>query len=243
MKVPSTEVQNNFGKYMKIAAELEDVVITRKGREIAKLVPCEERNTIGETAVNYIVGDSRGMSYPEFIEMTEKSDLRYELIDGEAFLLTSPSFSHQAAVAELLAGMAVWFRGKKCRPLTSPFDVTLKKSEDNICVVQPDILVVCDMENIDEKGRYSGIPALAAEVLSSSSKSRDMIKKLDLYMQAGVGEYWLVDTDKKEVLVYSFEKQGGVKGIGDFTVFRGDEAVRSKVFEGLEIKLRDIFTV
>ncbi len=45
MKVPSTEVQNNFGKYLKIASELEDVIVTRKGFEVAKIVPCEERTT------------------------------------------------------------------------------------------------------------------------------------------------------------------------------------------------------
>ena len=243
MKVPSTEVQNNFGKYMKIAAELEDVVITRKGREIARLVPCEERITIAEEAVNYIVNSNRKMTYAEFIEMTEKSDLRYELIDGEVFCLASPSYKHQTAVTEILASMHAWFKGKKCRPLTSPFDVTLEKSKDNICVVQPDILVICDKERVNEKGRYFGVPTLAAEVLSGSSKSRDMIKKLDLYMQTGVREYWLVDTEKREVLLYSFNKLAGDNDIGDYSVFKNNEAVRSKVFEGLEIKLQDIFAV
>lgn len=243
MKISSTEVQNNFGKYMKIAAELEDVVITRKGREIVKLVPCEERMTIGEEAVNYIVGGKRRMTYAEFIEMTEKSDLRYELIDGEVYCLASPSFKHQVAVTEILTAMSIWFRGKKCTPLTSPFDVTLEKSKDNICVVQPDILVICDTDRIDAKGRYTGVPTLAVEVLSGSSKSRDMIKKLDLYMQTGVREYWLVDTDKREVLLYSFDKRAGDNDIGDYTIFKDNETVRSKVFEGLEIKLQDIFAV
>lgn len=243
MKVPSTEVQNNFGKYMKIAAELEDVVITRKGREIAKLVPCEDRSIIAEEAVNYIVSSNRKMTYSEFIEMTEKSELRYELIDGEVFCLASPSYNHQLALTEILAGMSIWFRGKKCRPLTSPFDVTLEKSKDNICVVQPDILVICDKETINEDGRYFGVPTLAVEVLSSSSKSRDMIKKLDLYMQTGVKEYWLVDTEKREILLYSFGKRAGDNDISDFIAFKENEAVRSKVFEGLELKLEDIFTV
>lgn len=243
MKVPSTEVQNNFGKYMKIAAELEDVVITRKGREAVKLVPCVERYVVAEEAVNYIVNGSRKMTYAEFIEMTEKSDLRYELIDGEVFCLASPSYNHQIAVTEILTHMGNWFRGKKCKPLTSPFDVTLEKSKENICVVQPDILVICDTGRINDKGRYMGVPTLAVEVLSGSSKSRDMVKKLDLYMQTGVKEYWLVDTEKMEVILYSFDKQEGDNGISDYTVFKDNEAIRSKVFEGLEIKLQDIFAV
>lgn len=243
MKVPSTEVQNNFGKYMKIAAELEDVIITRKGREIAKLVPCEERSVVTEEAVNYIVSSNRKMTYAEFIEMTEKSDLRYELIDGEVFCLASPSYKHQTAVTEILVHMGNWFKGKKCRPVTSPFDVTLEKSKDNICVVQPDILVICDTGRINDKGRYMGVPTLAVEVLSDSSKSRDMIKKLDLYMQTGVREYWLVDTEKREVYVYSFEKRAADNEISEYMIFKNNEIVRSKAFEGLEIKLQDIFAV
>lgn len=73
-------------------------------------------------------------------------------------------------------------KGKDCEPLTAPFDVTLFKEgkAKNINVVQPDILVICDREKIDKNGKYQGIPALVVEVLSESTRSRDMIKKLDL---------------------------------------------------------------
>src|SRR5690606_19766038 len=100
-----------------------------------------------------------------------------------------------------------WFRGKSCTPLTSPFDVTFVKSEDNINVVQPDLIVVCDKENIDVKGKYQGVPTLVVEVLSPSTRSKDMIKKLDLYRQCGVKEYWVVDPVHEQIMVYSFADQ------------------------------------
>lgn len=241
MKVPSTEVQNNFGKYLKIASELEDVIITRKGREIAKLVSCEERLLFAEEAVNYIVSSNQKMSYEQFLEFIEKTDARYELIDGEVFLLASPNFAHQTVVMQLSASMFNWFKGKKCRPLTAPFDVTLEKSKINICVVQPDILVICDTDKIDKKGRYKGVPTLAVEVLSHSTKSRDMIKKLDLYMQTGVKEYWIVDTERKEVYVYSFEKKAGERNISSYETFTSNTVVKSKAFDGMNIRLEEIF--
>ena len=71
MKVPSTEVQNNFGKYLKIASELEDVIVTRKGCEVAKIVSCEERSIIAEEAANYIFNDRWKLSYEEFLKMVE----------------------------------------------------------------------------------------------------------------------------------------------------------------------------
>lgn len=238
MKVPSTEVQNNFGKYLKIAAELEDVIITRKGYEVAKIVPCEERSVVAEEAVNYIFNDRWKVTYEEFLKMVENSDLRYEYIDGEVYLLTSPVYSHQVSVVEILNVLYNWFKGKKCRPLTSPFDVTLIKSKDNINVVQPDIIVICDTDKIDSSGKYKGVPTLAVEVLSRSTRSKDMLKKLDLYMQTDVQEYWLVDPDKKEVSVYSFEKHD----IAEHDTYMGDMIVKSRTFKGLEVRLADIFT-
>lgn len=241
MKVPSTEVQNNFGKYIKIAAELEDVIITRKGKEIAKLVSCEEKFLIAEEAVNYLINDNRKMSYEEFIEFTEKTDARYELIDGEVFFLASPNYGHQTAVAELNFILFTWFKGKKCRPLTSPFDITLVKSEKNICVVQPDIVVICDTDKVNEKGRYMGVPSLAVEVLSKSTRGRDMVKKLDLYMQTGIKEYWVVDTDKKEIYVYNFDKINGENNISDYTAYTKGMILKSKAFDGLEVRLEEVF--
>jgi prevent-host-death family protein len=38
MKVSSTEMQNNFGKYL-VLAEQEEIIITRNGTAMAKLAP------------------------------------------------------------------------------------------------------------------------------------------------------------------------------------------------------------
>lgn len=242
MRVPSTEVQNNFGKYIKIASELEDVIITRQGKEVAKLVSCEERLMLAEEAVNYVINSNHKMSYEEFLEFVEKTDARYELIDGEVFLLASPGFMHQKVIAKMLAGMSIWFKGKKCMPLTAPFDITLERSKNNICVVQPDIVVICDADKVDSKDRYKGVPAIAVEVLSQSTKNRDMVKKLDLYMQTGVKEYWIVDTNKKEAYVYSFGKNSGEYYINNYETFKAGEFVQSIAFKGLQIEIDDLFT-
>ena len=128
-----------------------------------------------EEAEEYTYDNVQKMSYEEFIELTEDSEGRYEYIDGEIYLLASPSYDHQRIIVEILSVMYTYFKGKKCRPLTAPFDVTLiKNSEKN--VVQPDIVVICDTENINEKGRYHGIPALVVEVLSETTKKKDMLK-------------------------------------------------------------------
>lgn len=236
--VTATEIQNNFGKYL-MEVENGDVIITKNGRKTARLTKYREYESdfvIREGAPAYIV-PPRKVSYEEFLEISENSDYRYEYIDGEIYMLASPLYPHQKAVREILASFHIWSRGKECEPLVSPFDVTLFKSEKNINVVQPDILVICDRENIDEKGKYNGVPSLVVEILSESSKRKDFVKKLDLYMSTGVTEYWIVNTDSREVYVYSF-KDNNIEGM---STFKGDEYAKSRIFEGFELDLATVF--
>jgi len=236
MKVSSTEVQNNFGKYLKIAAE-EDVVITRNGKNIARIVTCDRDSYVNEEALEYGAGAKTAMSYEEFIALSESSELRYELIDGEVYLLASPNFKHQFAINELHGTFYNWFKGKKCQAFTAPFDVTLHKSKENINVVQPDVIVMCDIDKVDDKGKYKGVPTLVVEVLSPSTRNKDMIRKLELYRMTGVSEYWMVDVEKKAIHVYQFEQQN----IADYQIFINVDTAESSVFEGLIVKLKDIF--
>lgn len=72
--------------------------------------------------------------------------------------------------------------------------------------MQPDLLIACDLETaVNEKGRYPGTPALCVEILSKSTRSKDMVDKLNTYMLSGVREFWVVDPDKQAVLVYGFK--------------------------------------
>ncbi len=243
MRIKSTEVQNNFGKYMRMAADLEEVIITRNGRDTVKLVSCREplaggsADRVAEEAVGYLYNGPNRMIYEDFLEMTEKSDLRYEFIDGEVYLMASPAYEHQIAVSALLFGFMNWFQEKPCRVLTAPFDVTLRLSERNINVVQPDVLVICDPDRVNAKGRYEGVPSLVVEVLSPATRRKDMLKKLDLYLQAGIREYWLVDPDARQIMVYWFEGDD----IKECRVADGSKTIDSMLFPGLTIDAAKVF--
>lgn len=134
--------------------------------------------------------------------------------------------------------MYKWFDGEKCKPLTAPFDLTLIK-DDTKNVAQPDILVICDTENINEKGKYKGIPTLVIEVLSESTRKMDMLKKLDLYSGSGISEYWIVNPFNKEVYTYFYEEYD----IKDYKVYKEEEVLHSMAFTGLEIPLKKVFEI
>ena len=102
---------------------------------------------------------------------------RYELIDGELYLMSSPSTSHQEIVGEIYAQLHNYLKGKKYN------------------VVQPDILVVCDNTKITNNMGIQGAPDLIIEVLSPASKKHDTLVKYNLYQYYGVKEYWIVDEE------------------------------------------------
>jgi len=235
MRVPTTTFQNTFGKYLKLAIDGEDVIVTKNGRGVAKLIHYNDPMVyvVNEEAREYYI--RKRVTYEEFIEITEKSEARYELIDGELYMLASPSHSHQMMVTDILVQLFTFFAGKKCIPLTAPYDVKLHNDspsfEDDPNIVQPDILVICDEENVDENDRYQGTPSLVVEVTSKSTRNKDIIKKLDLYMKSGVGEYWLVDAEMGIIHVYFFEN----REIEKMHVVKIDEPIYSLAFEGLVV--------
>ena len=49
-----------------------------------------------------------------------------------------------------------------------------------------------------------GTPSLVVEILSPSTRSIDMVKKLNTYIISGVQEYWMVDPKQKTIIGYVF---------------------------------------
>ena len=54
------------------------------------------------------------------------------------------------------------------------------------------------------------VPDFVVEVLSPSTRKKDMTKKLGKYTDAGVREYWLIDPQKGQVIVYDLEHDCGM---------------------------------
>ena len=76
------------------------------------------------------------------------------------------------------------------------------------------------------------------EVLSPSTRTKDMNKKFELFRMTGVREYWMVDVDKKEICVYVFDGNSVV----DYKVFTNVETAESSVFDGLKVSLQLAFS-
>lgn len=131
-------------------------------------------------------------------------DQRVELIDGEFYDMSAPSNRHQAVAGLLHAEFLNHVRKNKgdCYPFIAPNDVQLDC--DDKTMVQPDVGIICN-RNQYVKSHIMGAPDFVAEVLSPSTRRKDMYLKLQKYCTAGVREYWLIDVDRRLILKYDFE--------------------------------------
>ena len=138
---------------------------------------------------------------------------RVELIDGVFYDMSAPTGYHQLVAGHLYSILLSWIRGKKgdCMPFISPVDVQLDC--DNKTIVQPDVLILCDKSKYTP-ARIVGAPDYVAEILSKSTRRKDIFIKLSKYKNAGVREYWMIDPDRKTVMVWNFEKDDEVQMYG-----------------------------
>ena len=141
---------------------------------------------------------------------------RYELVDGSLIVTPSPVTVHQRIVLRL--GMELEHRCPAMfTVLVAPLDVVLSETT----VLQPDVLVARDSELTD--ANLPAAPALAVEVLSSSTARADRVKKRRLYRDERVPEYWIVDLDAR-VIERSTPRDERVEVVADRLEWRPEGA-------------------
>ncbi|MBQ2640778.1 MAG: Uma2 family endonuclease [Lachnospiraceae bacterium] len=132
-----------------------------------------------------------------------------ELIDGVIYNMASPTHRHQTAAGAIYYQLCRYVdsRGGNCMPFIAPADVRLDRDDDTMLV--PDVFVVCESDEpkLSDEGYIDGAPDLVIEVLSPSTRKKDMFIKLEKYRNAGVREYWIVDLQKEKVIVYLFGEE------------------------------------
>ena len=155
--------------------------------------------------------------------------------------MSAPNTDHQKVSVRLQGRIWVFLENKKCQLFSAPFDVRLpvknKKRDDEITtVVQPDLCVICDESKLDTRG-CCGAPDVVVEILSPGNSQKEVQDKFELYEEAGVYEYWIVNPIIEHIIIYTL--QNG-KYIGSKPYAAG-EKISSQVLPGLKIEVKDIF--
>ena len=135
--------------------------------------------------------------------LPEDNRKRYEIIDGELYVSTTPHWNHQQTLLALAVRLDSWNLKNRAGQINLGPGVIF--SEDS--AVAPDIVWLSNQrisEALREDGKLHAAPELIIEVLSRGRKNerRDRETKLKLYSSRGVDEYWIVNWQLCEVEIY-----------------------------------------
>ena len=177
----------------------------------------------------------RRLTYQDYLQIPDES--RYELLEGVLFVVPSPDFRHQAVSRNLEFLLWAFVREHGLGVvLDAPFDVVLTQHD----VVQPDLLFLSEARRGQlTETHLQGAPDLVVEILSPSTRERDLLVKKALYARHGVREYWIVDPREKTAEVWILSKAG-------FTLhglFLEDDILDSLLLPGFRPPLKEIFTL
>ena len=173
--------------------------------------------------------------------LTWDENERIELIYGEPFMMSPPTRKHQKIAGKLYLQIGNYLTGKKCEVYPAPFGVRLFEGEGdqpyNVdTLVEPDITVVCDPDKLDDAG-CKGAPDFIIEVLSPSTQRHDRHIKFEIYQQAGVREYWIVDPEACIVQVHTLEEGKYHSPVA----YNAKSVVPVGIFEDCKIDLSSVF--
>ena len=180
-------------------------------------------------------------SYAEYL--TWMFQERLELFKGKIFKMSpAPSMYHQKVAGNIHGILWNKFKNHSCNLFVAPFDVRLldsKKSKidsDVYTVVQPDLCVICDESKLDARGAI-GAPDLMIEILSPGNSKKEMTHKYELYQEAGVLEYWIVNLVDKTIFIYTLKD--GIF-IGQQPLIE-ESKMKSPLFPQLDFTLSELF--
>jgi Uma2 family endonuclease len=174
------------------------------------------------------------LSYEHLRQLPDDGN-RYEILDGRLVVTPAPSTRHQRAVWNVARVLDRAVQAGYGVAYVAPIDVVLHPTE---AAVQPDLLFVAgDRLHIVAEARIEGPPDLIVEVLSDSTRDRDLGVKLRQYARHGVRWYWAVDPDRAEVRVFAW-REGAYE---EQPVLRRGDRLGCPLFPGVEADVAEVF--
>jgi Uma2 family endonuclease len=175
-------------------------------------------------------------TYEDYLRLPDDG-WRYEVLKGVLHMTAAPAPRHQAALRNLTVGIVRYLESNPLGQVYfAPIDVFLPGALATPC--QPDLFFLSNerLGLVSERG-IEGAPDLIAEVLSPSNWLDDRRTKFEIYAEAGVREYWLLDPKEKTMEVFSLEN-GAYALLGKFVP--GERAC-SRILTGFAPAVAEIF--
>ncbi len=170
-----------------------------------------------------------------YLELANRGSVYVELDDGRIVFPMMPTVLHQTVVLNLAAALRAYARSlpEPGRVVIAPTPVRLWPLK----IREPDVAFY-RAEHLDRVGeQVSGVPDFVAEVLSPSTLALDTGQKMMEYALAGIPEHWLVDPDRRIVVVYVLEGTG-YHLIGEY---RSGEQIWAQTLPGFSLEVDELW--
>lgn len=175
----------------------------------------------------------RLLSPEDYLEREASADSKHEFVNGFILAQAGASRAHNLISASLLARFTLHLKGNPCRAYMSDMKLRVKTNEMD-AFYYPDIMVSCDQSPPSDY--YEDKPVLLVEVLSDSTRSKDKLEKLNVYMKlASLKEYIVIEPKKVSVILW--RKDGD--NIKSYEFVEGDELTLTSI--GLSFPVTDIY--
>ena len=176
------------------------------------------------------------MSLDDFLALGE-TDGKWELDDGVLYIMASGTPDHQFLILEFSRHMLDHLDEFEVPPAHIYGEMTTILSRELQRAPEPDIVIILnDRRHIVGPSRVEGAPDIVIEILSTD-RNRDLIRKRQIYAEAGVLEYWPIDP--RHDTVTQLELRNGA--YVERAVLTAADTLTTPLLPGLAIPLARIF--
>lgn len=163
--------------------------------------------------------EKESCTFADYLNWVEQD--RYEIIYGNAIMMTPPKRIHQEVLTEIFKQIANFLDDKPCKIYPALFGVRLFEQDGG-----------------SPNDGCKGAPDMIIEILSPSTMRHDRIVKLNLYRRAGFREYWIADPKNQTVEVYLRDENNDLR---PREVYTHKDAAKVTVLEGCTVELGRVF--
>jgi Uma2 family endonuclease len=137
------------------------------------------------------------------LERWPEDGRRYELYDGEVWVVPSPLPVHQRVLLNIEDGFREYAEAHGGEALIAPLDIVFSEYD----VVQPDLVFFQGARRhlVRPDRPIRDAPDIAVEVLSPGTAANDRGRKRRLFARYGVREFWIVDPRARAIEVYRLQ--------------------------------------
>ena len=177
------------------------------------------------------------MSLDEFLALGE-TDGKWELDDGVLYIIMgSGTRDHQFLMLQFSIRLDEYLDGFDQPPAHFYHEMTTILSRELQRAPEPDIVIIREGRPGVLDGIWvEGAPDIVTEILSTD-RNRDLVRKRQIYAEAGVLEYWLIDPRNDTVTQLELRDGQYVER----AMLTADDTLTTPLLPGLAIRLGDIF--